>query len=251
MTLTPVLAYYLLPRLKRLERSDSPLVSWLKRWDARLLAWSFRHGRALLAVAAVLVLAATASVPFFPRTFLPPFNEGTLTINVLLDPGTALSESHRVGAMAERLIAEVPEVTQVGRRTGRAELDEHAEGVHYSEIDVDLKPSGRGRDAVIEDIRSRLAILPAAVSIGQPISHRLDHLLSGVRAQIAIKIYGDDLDTLRGLAGELRERLALIPGLTDLQVEKQVLIHQIKIRLDHEQAARHGVTPGQVLRALE
>ena len=251
LTLTPVLAYYLLPRMKRLERGDSPLVKRLKGWDERLLRWSFRHARALLATAVLLVLTAAASVPFFPRTFLPPFNEGTLTISVLLDPGTALSESNRVGALAEQLIAEVPEVTQVGRRTGRAELDEHAEGVHYSEIDVDLKPSERSRDAVIQDIRGRLAVLPAAVSIGQPISHRLDHLLSGVRAQIALKIYGDDLDTLRGLAADLRERLAPIPGLTDLQVEKQVLIPQIKVRVDHGQAARHAVTPGQLLRTLE
>lgn len=272
LTLTPVLAYYLLtgadsrpgPDTRRSVRSsllssvirplpsdgDSPLVKRLKEWDEHLLRWSFCHGRALLAAAVLLVLTAAASVPFFPRTFLPPFNEGTLTINVLLDPGTALSESNRVGALAERLIVEVPEVTQVGRRTGRAELDEHAEGVHYSEIDVDLKPSERSRDAVIQDIRGRLAVLPAAVSIGQPISHRLDHLLSGVRAQIAVKFYGDELDTLRGLATDLRERLAPIPGLADLQVEKQVLIPQIKVRVDHERAARHGVTPGQLLRTL-
>jgi HME family heavy-metal exporter len=251
LTLTPVMAYYLLPRMKRLHNGDSPLVTRLKAWDTRLLRWSFRHGRALLASALVVVTLAAASVPFFPRAFLPPFNEGTLTINLLLNPGTALSESNRVGALAERLIAAVPEVTQVGRRTGRAELDEHAEGVHYGEIDVDLRESERDREAVIQDIRARLSTLPAAVSIGQPISHRLDHLLSGVRAQIALKIYGDDLGTLRGLAGDLRERLATIPGLTDLQVEKQVLIPQIKIHLDYEAAARHGVAPGALLRALE
>ncbi|MBP8901978.1 MAG: efflux RND transporter permease subunit, partial [Thiobacillaceae bacterium] len=251
LTLTPVMAYYLLPGMKRLHNGDSPLVARLKAWDTRLLRWSFRHGRALLASALVVVTLAAASVPFFPRAFLPPFNEGTLTINLLLNPGTALSESNRVGALAERLIAAVPEVTQVGRRTGRAELDEHAEGVHYGEIDVDLRESERDREAVIQDIRARLSTLPAAVSIGQPISHRLDHLLSGVRAQIALKIYGDDLGTLRGLAGDLRERLATIPGLTDLQVEKQVLIPQIKIHLDYEAAARHGVAPGALLRALE
>jgi HME family heavy-metal exporter len=251
LTLTPVMAYYLLPRMKRLHNGDSFLVTRLKAWDTRLLRWSFRHGRALLASALVVVTLAAASVPFFPRAFLPPFNEGTLTINLLLNPGTALSESNRVGALAERLIAAVPEVTQVGRRTGRAELDEHAEGVHYGEIDVDLRESERDREAVIQDIRARLSTLPAAVSIGQPISHRLDHLLSGVRAQIALKIYGDDLGTLRGLAGDLRERLATIPGLTDLQVEKQVLIPQIKIHLDYEAAARHGVAPGALLRALE
>ncbi|TXT19354.1 MAG: hypothetical protein FD132_1782 [bacterium] len=251
LTVTPVLAYYLLPGMKRLDHGDSPLVTRLKAWDTRLLHWSFRHDRALLATALVVVLGVAASVPFFPRSFLPPFNEGTLTINVLLNPGSALSESNRVGALAERLIGEVPEVTQVGRRTGRAELDEHAEGVHYTEIDVDLRESERGRDAVIQDIRARLASLPAAVSIGQPISHRLDHLLSGVRAQIALKIYGDDLATLRAQADNLREKLAGIAGITDLQVEKQVLIPQVKIHLDYEAAARHGVAPGTLLRDLE
>jgi HME family heavy-metal exporter len=251
VTLTPVLAYYLLPRMKAIAHGDSPLAAWLKRWDARLLAWSFDHARALLAGALVAVVAAAASVPFFARSFLPPFNEGTLTVNVLLNPGSSLAESDRVAALAETLAAQVPEVTQVGRRTGRAELDEHAEGVHYTEMDVDLKPSARSREQIVGDLRARLAALPAAVSIGQPISHRLDHLLSGVRAQIALKIYGDDLDTLRGLAAEMRERLAKIPGLADLAVEKQVLIPQLKIRLDYEQAARYGVAPGALLRALE
>ena len=251
VTLTPVLACYLLPGMKRLDRGDGPLVAWLKRWDARLLGWSFAHSGKLLAAALVVVAAAAASVPFFARAFLPPFNEGTLTVNVLLDPGTSLAESNRVGTLAEQLIAAVPEVTQVGRRTGRAELDEHAEGVHYSEIDVDLKASDRSRDEIVADLRRRLAALPAVTNIGQPISHRLDHLLSGVRAQIALKIYGDDLDTLRGLASQLRDRIAKVPGITDLQIEKQVLIPQLKIRVDYEQVARHGVAPGALLRSLE
>ncbi|MDP1609611.1 MAG: efflux RND transporter permease subunit [Sulfuritalea sp.] len=251
VTLTPVMAYYLLPHMKQLHAGDSPLVIRLKRWDARLLHWSFDHARALLAGALVLVLIVAASVPFFPRSFLPPFNEGTLTVNVLLNPGTSLAESNRIGTLAEQLVAQVPEVTKVGRRTGRAELDEHAEGVHYTEMDVDLKASDRSREQIIADIRQRLASLPAASNVGQPISHRLDHLLSGVRAQIALKIYGDDLDTLRGLAADMRERLAKIPGVTDLQIEKQVLIPQIKIRLDYEQAARYGVAPGNLLRSLE
>ncbi len=255
VTVTPVLAYYLLAKVKLLEHGDSPLVRRLKAWDTRLLAVSFTHARPLLIAAAIAVLAAAASIPFFPRTFLPPFNEGTLTINVLLNPGTSLAESNRVGQLAEQLVAGVPEVIQVGRRTGRAELDEHAEGVHYTEMDVDLQPSdeasSRGREAVIADIRARLAQLPANVSIGQPISHRLDHLLSGVRAQIALKIYGDDLDTLRGLAADLRGRLAQIPGIADLQIEKQVRIPQIKIRVDYEQAGRYGVAPGELLRSLQ
>jgi len=251
VTITPVLAYYLLPNMKLLEHGDSPLVRWLKHWDRRLLHVSFRHGRALLAVALLLVLAAAFSVTQFPRTFLPPFNEGTLTVNLLLNPGASLAESNRVGQLAEQLTAEVPEVTQVGRRTGRAELDEHAEGVHYTEMDVDLQPSQRGRDEVIADIRARLASLPASVSIGQPISHRLDHLLSGVRAQIALKIYGDDLDILRAQAEALQARLSQIPGIADLSIEKQVRIPQIKIRLDYAAAAQHGVAPGTLLRGLQ
>ncbi|PKO86383.1 MAG: CusA/CzcA family heavy metal efflux RND transporter, partial [Betaproteobacteria bacterium HGW-Betaproteobacteria-12] len=191
------------------------------------------------------------SIPFFAKSFLPPFNEGTLTVNVVLNPGSSLAESNQIGAQAENILLAVPEVTEVGRRTGRAELDEHAEGVHYSEIEVDLKASERDREAIIADIRQRLAILPAVVNVGQPISHRLDHLLSGVRAQIALKIFGDDLDTLRGLAGDLKERLAKIPGITDLQIEKQVLIPQYKIHLDYDAAARYGVASGELLQRLE
>jgi HME family heavy-metal exporter len=250
-TLTPVLCYWLLPTMKRLDHGDSPLVRVLKRWDERLLTWSFRRSGALLGVAAAAVLAAALAATQFPRSFLPPFNEGTLTVNVLMNPGTALTESNRIGTLAETLALQVPEVTQVGRRTGRAEQDEHAEGVHYTEMDVDLKPSGRSRAAIIEDLRHRLAVLPAAVSIGQPISHRLDHLLSGVRAQIALKVYGDDLDTLRAQAERLRAQLARIPGIADLQVEKLVLIPQLKIHLDYEAAARYGVAPGAVLRGLQ
>jgi HME family heavy-metal exporter len=251
VTVTPVMAFYLLPQMKQLGHGDSPLVIKLKRWDAKLLHWSFDRARILLLGALLAVIVALASVPFFARAFLPPFNEGTLTVNILLNPGTSLAESNRIGMLAEQLVAGVPEVTKVGRRTGRAELDEHAEGVHYTEMDVDLKASERAREAIINDLRTRLAVLPAASNVGQPISHRLDHLLSGVRAQIALKIYGDDLDTLRGLAGDLRERLAKIPGVTDLQIEKQVLIPQIKIRIDYEQAARYGVAPGTLLRSLE
>jgi CzcA family heavy metal efflux pump len=251
MTVTPVMAAYLLPRMKRLAHGDSPLVAWLKRQDARLLAWSFPRAKALVAVAVVAVAAAAASVPFMPRLFLPPFNEGSLVLSLMLNPGTSLAEANRIGAVAEGLIREVPEVLQVGRRTGRAELDEHAEGVHSAEIDVDLKRSDRGREAVMADIRERLSTLPAQVAIGQPISHRLDHLLSGVRAQIALKIYGDDTDTLRGLAEQMRSQLASVPGLVDLTVEKQVLIPQVSVRLDHAKAAQAGLSPGEAIRALK
>jgi len=251
LTVTPVLCFYLLPRMKHSEHPDSPLVRLLKGWDRRALQWSFARARPILLAALVLLGLALATVPYFPRAFLPAFNEGTLTISLLLNPGTSLAESNQVGQLAESLLLEVPEVKSVGRRTGRAELDEHAEGVHSSELDVDLHPSARGREAIMAEIRQRLAPLPATVLLGQPISHRLDHLLSGVRAQIALKLYGDDLDTLRAQAALLRERLQQIPGLTDLQIEKQVLIPQIKVRLDYDRAAQYGVSPGALLRSLE
>lgn len=251
MTVTPVLSFYLLPRMALRREGDGFLVRRLKQQDARLLNWSFQHQRLVLGMTLAVVVGAGAMVPFFPRAFLPAFNEGTLTIGVMLNPGTSLAEANRVGALAETLLRQVPEVTQVGRRTGRAELDEHAEGVHSSEIDVDLQTSERDREQIMADIRQRLALLPANVSIGQPISHRLDHLLSGVRAQIALKIYGEDLDTLRGLAENMRERMATIPGVVDLQVEKQVLIPQQQIRIDYARAASLGVSPGAILQALE
>jgi CzcA family heavy metal efflux pump len=251
MTVTPVLAYYLLPNMKQLGHGDSPVVRRLKGWDTRILEWSFPRAKVILVFAALAVIAAVATVPFFPKAFLPPFNEGSLVMGMTFTPGTSLAEANRMGALAETLIKEVPEVTKVGRRTGRAELDEHAEGVHSAEIDVDLKRSDRNREQVMADLRSRLGVIPASVAMGQPISHRLDHLLSGVRAQIALKIYGDDLDTLRGLAEGLRGKLTGVPGLVDLSVERQVLIPQIKVRVDYRKAAQYGLAPGQVLKALE
>lgn len=251
MTVTPILCYYMLPRMKRLDHGDSPLVAALKRWDSRILQWSFPRAKMLIAAAATAVIVAAASVAFLPRAFLPPFNEGSLVLGMLLNPGTSLEEANRMGSLAEKLIAEVPEVAHVGRRTGRAELDEHAEGVHAAEIDVDLKPSDRTREEVMDDIRQRLSVIPAQVAIGQPISHRLDHLLSGVRAQIAVKIFGDDTDTLRGIAEQIRSKLATIPGLVDLAVEKQVLIPQIVVRIDHLKAAQAGLAPGEALRILQ
>jgi len=251
ITMTPVLCYYLLPKMKTIDHGDSALVLRLKAWDERLLTWSFDRSRVLLIGAALAVIVALAAIPFFPKSFLPPFNEGTLTVNVVLNPGSSLAEANRIGTQAERILLTLPEATEVGRRTGRAELDEHAEGVHYTEIELDLKASGRGREAIIADIRQRLAVLPAVVNVGQPISHRLDHLLSGVRAQIALKIFGDDLDILRGLAADLKDRLGTISGIADLQIEKQVLIPQYKIHLDYDAASRYGVAAGELLQRLE
>jgi HME family heavy-metal exporter len=251
ITVTPVLCYYLLPQMKRLSHGDSWLVTRLKAGNRRLLDWAFGQQAFLMAAAVCAVAVAAFSAALLPRSFLPPFNEGTLTISMLLRPGISLAESNRVGLLAERLLLQVPEVKTVGRRTGRAELDEHAEGVHSSEIDVDLKRTTRSREEVVSDIRSRLAMLPAAVNVGQPISHRLDHMLSGVRAQIAIKIFGEDLDTLRGLAEQLQNRLASIKGLVDLQVERQVRIPQVQVAVDYQRAGMFGVTPSHVTETLE
>ncbi len=246
VTVTPVLCFYLLPGLKNLDGAESPLVRWLKIADRRLLVWSFAHRRMLLVSAALAVFAASLLAASLPRAFLPPFNEGTLTLNMSFRPGIGLAESSRLAAIAERLVMAVPEVTSVGRRTGRAEMDEHAEGVHASEMDIDLAPSARTKEEILADVRKRVSILPAAVNIGQPIGHRLEHLLSGVNAAIAVKIFGPDLDTLRGLADDLRQRLTAIPGLVDLQVERQVRVPQVQVRFDYDRAALHGVTPGAV-----
>ena len=251
ITVTPVLCYYLLPRMKRMDHGDSALVRVLKRWNERALLWAFARARLVYLVAGFGVVGALATVPFLPRAFLPPFNEGTLTISLQLQPGISLAEANRLGRQAELLIMQVPEVRTVGRRTGRAELDEHAEGVHSSEIDVSLHASARDKQAISADIRARLAVLPGSANVGQPIGHRLDHMLSGVRAEIALKITGDDLDTLRTLAEGMQQRLAAIPGLTDLQVERQVRVPQLQVAVNHERAALYGVSAAAVAEALQ
>jgi CzcA family heavy metal efflux pump len=252
LTVTPALCSYLLPKMKSMEHQDGWLVRKLKAVDQRVLRLSLTHPSAVMAGALALVLGAAATVPFLGGEFLPPFNEGTLTINVVARPGTSLEESNRLGTLAEQLIHQVPEVISTGRRTGRAELDEHAEGVHYSEIDVDLKPSGRGREEILDDIRGRMDKIPGvAINVGQPISHRLDHLLSGVRAQIAVKIFGDDLGELRRLGQAARDAMQTIGGVKDLQVEPQVLIPQITIKVNRERAARLGINAGQLAELLE
>ena len=254
VTVTPVLSYYLLPRLKTLDHGDTRALAWLKKRYRGGLQAVLNRPKAALTAAGMAVLVAGAAVPFFPTTFLPPFNEGTLLVGIRLNPGVTLTESSALARQAEVLISQVPEVTHVGRRSGRAELDEHAEGVHVSELDVGIVPAEqltRTMDEVRADIRSRLANLPAAIEVGQPISHRIDHMLSGVRSQIAIKIYGEDLDALRGQADALRAKLATIPGIADLQIEKQVLAPQIKVRVDYAAAAQYGVPAPQILATLQ
>ncbi len=248
---TPVLSSWLLPALVAHDHGETRLVAALKQRYRRSLEKVLAAPRLPVAFAGVAVVLAIAAVPFFPTTFLPPFNEGSITLGLRLNPGATLSESVRVAQAAEQALRGVPEIRHLGRRTGRAELDEHAEGVHVTEMDIQLKPDGRPKEAVYADIRQRLKDLPASISLGQPIAHRIDHMLSGVRAQIAIKIFGEDLDTLRAQAGLLRARLASIDGLADLEIEKQVLAPQIKVRVDFEAAARYGVSTAQLTKTLQ
>jgi heavy-metal exporter, HME family len=251
VTVTPVLSYYLLARRRGGREQDNFLVSRLKDVNRALLVWAFGHRQLVVIGVVGAVLASGYAAMLLPRSFLPPFNEGTLVLSLQYAPGISLAESHRLGFVAERLLAQVPEVRSVGRRTGRAELDEHAEGVHFSEVDVDLSPSARSKAEIYADIRERLSALPVSVAIGQPISHRLDHLQSGVRAEVVLKIFGEDLETLRRLAETARQQLATVPGLVDLQIEKQVMIPQLRIQVDYERAALYGLTPAAVTQALE
>jgi CzcA family heavy metal efflux pump len=254
LTITPVLASYLLPQMKAMrEEKEGFLVRFLKKWDEKLLRRTLHHPWLVIGGASALFLISIATLPFVGTAFLPEFNEGTLTINVQAQPGTSLSESNRIGQIAEKLLLEVPEVVSTGRRTGRAELDEHAEGVHYTEIDVDLKKEdARERDVILEEIREKLALIPGVTtSVGQPISHRIDHLQSGVRAQIAVKLFGDDLQMLRSKAEEIRNVMAGVEGATDVSIEKQVLIPQIRFNVDRVRAAQYGLNAGEITETLE
>lgn len=254
LTVIPVLSSYLLPKMKRMgDEKDGWLVRGLKWLDERLLLRpSMRHPWIVITLALLLVAGSFALYPRMGKLFLPDFNEGTSTINVVSAPGTSLAESDRIGTIAENLLLSVPEVVSTGRRTGRAELDEHAEGVHSTEIDVDFKKSARSREEILSEIRAKLGQIPGIVmNVGQPISHRLDHLLSGVRAQIAVKIFGPDLDKLRLYAAEAEAAMTGIPGLVDLQTEKQVLIDQVKIQVNREKAAVYGLQTGHLNELLE
>lgn len=252
LTLTPVLcSYFLRGPLK--EHEDTRFVVWLKNWDRRILEWSLPRSHWVLGAATLLFLLSVALIPFMGRDFLPKFNEGTAMIALIAPPGISLTESNRIGAKAEKLMLETPEVKSVSRRTGRAELDEHAAGVHVSEIDVDFKESGREREVVLNDIRDRLKkeFPDIGVNVGQPISHLIDHMLSGVNAALAIKIFGPDLATLREKAVDLESAISGTPGLVDLRVEEQGLIPQVKIHILRDEAAQYGLSPGEITKLLE
>ena len=253
LTLTPALCSYLLPNMKRMDDAhDGWLIRKVKAGQKAVLNFIFPHQKTVLTFVAIVTLGVLSMVPFFGKEFLPQFNEGSVTINILMPPGTSLAESNRIGTIAESLVGEVPEATKTGRRTGRAERDDHAEGVHSSEIEVELKESERSRTDILADIRSRLDDIPGiAVNIGQPISHRIDHMMSGVRAQMAIKLFGEDLGVLRAKAEEIRAVMAEVPGVVDLSVEKQVLIPQLHVLFDREKAANYGLLPGEAAEYAE
>ncbi|MFZ9919729.1 MAG: efflux RND transporter permease subunit [Terrimicrobiaceae bacterium] len=253
VTVTPALCSYLLPNMKKMAHPrDGALVRFFKWLVARILAVGFRVPKTLFTLVAAGFLGALALVPLLGREFLPPFNEGSATVFVVSAPGTSLEESTRMGRVAEKLLREVPEVRTIGRRTGRAEGDEHVMEVNSTEIEFELAPSDRPRSEILSSIRARMAEIPGVLtSVGQPISHRIDHLLSGVQAQVAIKIFGDDLETLREKAEAIRAIVAGIPGFADVQAERQTLIPQIHVRINRDKAALFGLRPGEVARYAE
>lgn len=231
---------------------DSAFVKFLKRQDIKLLDWGLKRPRLVMGIAIALIIGAVAIVPFFGSEFLPTFNEGSYVVVVTAPAGTSLEESNKIGTLAEQQILKVPEVASTSRRTGRAELDEHAEPPNFNEIDVALKPSKRSREEVLAEIRKNLSVIKGAgIGIGQPISHRLEHLLSGVQAQIAIKIYGEDLNMLRSYADQVQSIASSVPGAVDVQVENQVLIPQLVIKLNRDALQRYGLQAGKVAEDLE
>jgi CzcA family heavy metal efflux pump len=254
LTVTPALCMYLLPRRGALPAEEGRLLRWLKGRYQRILLWGLGNPKPILGTAAVMVVATVLVLPFLGRAFLPEFNEGTLTINVVTLPGTSLEESDHLGRRAEQALLAFPEVVSTSRRTGRAELDEHAQDVNAAELDVDLDLSKgkRDKDELFADLRKALAQVPGAVvTIGQPLSHRIDHMLSGTRAAIALKIYGDDLETLRGMAERVKKITERTPGAVDVAIEQQVDIPEIVIRPDRDTVARFGLTTGEVVEAVE
>jgi CzcA family heavy metal efflux pump len=253
LTVTPALCYYLLGQRRFLtETGDSKLVQWLKGRYSRTLELTLRYSGMIIATSAVLLLGVIMLYPLMGREFLPAFNEGALNINISLPPGTALQESNRIGRLVEETLHRTPEVVSTTRRTGRAELDEHAAGVNASEIEVVTKQLHRGQAAVMEEVRQNLAQLPGVVTeVGQPMSHRIDHLLSGTRAQIAIKLFGPDLVTLRNKAEEIRTAMATVPGVVDLLVEPQVGVPQVQINLNRPAAAAFGLRAADLAQSVD
>ena len=220
LTVTPVLCSFLLPRARAVLHSQEPaFVRALKRIYEPIVGWSLRHGFVVMGASVAVLIAALWGFTQMGRSFLPEFNEGALTVSTVTIPGTSLEESDRLGSALEQSLLAIPEVVSTGRRTGRAELDEHLQGVEAAEIDVRLEMRERSKEEVLAEIRDRATLIPGTtVNVGQPISHRIDHMLSGTRSNIAIKIFGDDLRTLRRIGEQVNAAISDVPGAVDISV---------------------------------
>ena len=254
LTVTPVLSFWLLPSARFMaHEKDGFLLVVLKALAGWAIRVSLRYPAVVLAIVAVAVGGSVGVVAQLGRDFLPPFNEGCVQVNALLPPGTSLDTSNAVAAMIDERIKAVRGVATFGRRTGRAELDEHAEGVNASEIIVSFDPrSRRGREEIIEELRESLAELPGVViSVEQPLAHLISHMLSGVKAQVGIKLYGDDLDVLRRTAERMKAAIEDVAGVKDLMVEQQVEIPQLQIAIRRDKLVEYGLTPDDINEFIE
>ena len=252
VTVTPVLCSLLMPgSAERQKGKEPPLMAWLTRLYTPLLEISIKRPLRVLAVAAVVVLAGGLAFAGLGRSFLPEFNEGSLTINMVLSPGTALSESNSLGTMAERALLSDPAVLSVGRRTGRAERDEHVLGVETTEIEVRISADdSRTREELFSDIRERLKGVPAQFTLGQPISHRIEHMISGQRAALSVKVFGDNLRELRRVAEQIKAAMEDVSGVVDLGVEQIVDIPQLVVDVDAQSASAYGFSTGEAASAI-
>lgn len=243
VTVTPVLCYWFLPNSKSVLKGHEPkTVSLLKRAYSPILQSALKHPWLVTIPAILLFLAALIALALAGRSFLPEFNEGSLTISAVTLPGTPLKESDHLGRILEETLLAHPEVQSTARRTGRAELDEHALGVETSEVEVHLKMLNRSKEELLEAIRKDVSLVPGlVVSIGQPISHRIDHMLSGTRANIAIKIFGDDLSKLRNLGEKVRQAVAEVPGAVDVFLEQQMEIPTVRVVFDRSKMAYYAL----------
>ena len=251
LTVTPVLCSILLGNPKESDK-ESRIMLKMKAAYLRLLNIAFAHKKAILSTTGALLVVALVVLCTLGRSFLPPFNEGSFTINVSLMPGVSLEESDRIATEAEKLIMTIPEIKCLSRKTGRAELAEHALGVNASEIEAPYELTDRSKSEVIKELREKLALIPGAnIEIGQPISHRIDAMISGAKAQIAIKIFGDDLPTLYRLGKNFKANIQQIPGVVDVNVEQQVSRPQLHITPRRDLLARFGITMEQFARFVE
>lgn len=246
VTVSPALSAILLRRCEKLKREESFVVHRLKMVYRPVLEWSMRHGKLIMASAAVMIVLTVTMFALMGRSFLPEFNEGAFNISIATVPGTSLEESDRIGTMAERLLIEHPAILSVARRTGRTEHDEHSLGSHAHELEVVLG-GDMDKEEVLEGLRDKLSLLPGTIFIiGQPISHRIDHMLSGTRASIAVKIFGPDLDRLRSISADIERVMERVDGVTDLSVDQQIEVPQVRIRANREKMAIYGLTMAEI-----